>query len=215
MNHISKNVRVYQNNRKHRQDSLKSLRSDNSRTSSKPPNVSAATLDALSDTTSIMSGSASSSAAAAALDEDGNLFLDPSQCFSIIFRGDWTLDLMLLSPSSSTSSGLASGGGTSRDEILDSLDMILKTYQHKKENVSNDVLLLRYVWMDADRVRIASYIMRFISGRFFVHSDVFVCVRVELTALIIYFLFFDKQRYDSLTFLFRTIVGQIKFDHCQ
>ena len=102
-----------------------------------------------------MSGSVSSAAAAAALDDDGNLFLDPSQCFSIIFRGDWTLDLMLLSPSSSTSSGLASsGGGSSRDEILDALDMILKTYQHKKENVSNDVLLLRYVWMDADRVRI-------------------------------------------------------------
>lgn len=135
---------------------MKSLRSDNSRTSNKPSNVSAATLDALSDTTSIMSSSAaastrsSSSIAAAALDDDGNLFLDPSQCFSIIFRGDWTLDLMLLSAS-------AASGGASRDEILDALDMILKTYQKKKENVSNDVLLLRYVWMDADRVCLTSF----------------------------------------------------------
>jgi hypothetical protein len=77
--------------------------------------------------------------------EDDNLKdLNPSQCFSINFRGDWTLDLMMLS-----------GQSLSRDEILDALDQILQTYQEQKKRVSNDVLLLRYVWLDAisDKVR--------------------------------------------------------------
>ena len=66
--------------------------------------------------------------------------LNPSQCFSIIFRGDWTLDLMML------------GGNSNRNEILDSLDLILSRYSEQKRMVSNDVLLLRYVWLDADKV---------------------------------------------------------------
>lgn len=65
------------------------------------------------------------------------MYLNPSQCFSILFRGDWTLDLMMLSADSK------------RDAILDALDDILKTYQEQKRRVSNDVLLLRYHWLDA------------------------------------------------------------------
>eukprot|EP00526_Cylindrotheca_closterium_P002340 CAMPEP_0113608790 /NCGR_PEP_ID=MMETSP0017_2-20120614/4118_1 /TAXON_ID=2856 /ORGANISM="Cylindrotheca closterium" /LENGTH=918 /DNA_ID=CAMNT_0000517509 /DNA_START=309 /DNA_END=3065 /DNA_ORIENTATION=- /assembly_acc=CAM_ASM_000147 len=67
--------------------------------------------------------------------------LDPSLCFSILFRGAWTLDLMM--PSSSTS--------ISRDEILNALDQIVYTYQSAKVMVSNDVLLLRYVWREAEK----------------------------------------------------------------
>lgn len=66
--------------------------------------------------------------------------LNPSNCFSIIFRGDWTVDLMILDE-------------VDRNEILDALDQILHTYQEQKTRVSNDVLLLRYVWLDADKVR--------------------------------------------------------------
>jgi hypothetical protein len=67
--------------------------------------------------------------------------LDPSLCFSIIFRGDWTLDLMMAKQSTVT-----------RDEILNALDTIIGTYQRAKVMVSNDVLLLRYVWREADKV---------------------------------------------------------------
>ena len=69
--------------------------------------------------------------------------LDPTKSFSIIFRGDWTLDMMLLS-----------GGARLRDDILDSLDQLLQTYQKSKVKVLDDVLLLRYVWLDADKVRL-------------------------------------------------------------
>ncbi|CAJ1945928.1 unnamed protein product [Cylindrotheca closterium] len=67
--------------------------------------------------------------------------LDPSLCFSILFRGAWTLDLMM--PSSSTS--------ISRDEVLNALDQIVYTYQSARVMVSNDVLLLRYVWREAEK----------------------------------------------------------------
>ena len=67
----------------------------------------------------------------------------PERCFSLIFRGDWTLDLMLDSESS-----------VRREDILNSLDRIIHAYQEQKNKVSNDVLLLRYVWLEADRVRV-------------------------------------------------------------
>jgi hypothetical protein len=79
---------------------------------------------------------------------DGDaMTLNPSQCFSIIFRGDWTLDLMMMNNND--------GGESSRDTILDSLDRILKRYAEQKLKVSNDVLLLRYVWLDVDKVHSA------------------------------------------------------------
>jgi hypothetical protein len=75
------------------------------------------------------------------------MMLSPSLCFSIIFRGDWTLDFMILS-----------GNPRARDGILNALDQILQTYQEQKKKVSNDVLLLRYIWEDADKVSIMMYI---------------------------------------------------------
>jgi hypothetical protein len=95
-------------NRKHRQDSLKSLL-----------NTTVATT------------------------EDGNLTLNPGLCFSVIFRGDWTLDLMMT----------YGQPNITRDQVLDALDRIVQTYQVAKRQVSNEVLLLRYVWLDADKVR--------------------------------------------------------------
>ena len=67
--------------------------------------------------------------------------LNPALCFSIIFRGDWTLDLMM-----------SKTAKISRDQILNALDHIINSYQNAKVQVSNDVLLLRYVWRDADKV---------------------------------------------------------------
>ena len=40
-----------------------------------------------------------------------------------------------------------------RDEVLNSLDRVIQTYQNAKRQVSNEVLLLRYVWLDADQTR--------------------------------------------------------------
>ena len=64
--------------------------------------------------------------------------LDPSLSFSIIFRGAHTVDLMAQTKAS-------------RDEICDTLDAILLAYQRGKIRVSTDVLLLRYVFLDADQ----------------------------------------------------------------
>eukprot|EP00980_Cylindrotheca_fusiformis_P020851 scaffold7839_cov59-Cylindrotheca_fusiformis.AAC.2 len=102
---------------------------------------------------SIMSNISLDTSAAAATTE----VLDPSLCFSINFWGDWTLDLMILMSSSSTTTTKSTKTTTNknmttiRDEILNALDTIIKTYQKAKIMVSNDVLLLRYVWREADK----------------------------------------------------------------
>ena len=91
--------------------------------------------------------------------DDSTFALNPSQCFSLIFKGDWTLDLMMVnsatahpSPSRySPTSKWSSSPGESPDEILDGLDLLLETYQRAKRLVANDVLLLRYVWLEADK----------------------------------------------------------------
>ena len=80
-------------------------------------------------------------------DEEEDLELKPEKCFSIIFRGDWTLDLM-------------ASQDVNRDAILDALDLIIQTYQEQKVKVSNDVLLLRYVWLDADKVSAEEFPLR-------------------------------------------------------
>ena len=67
---------------------------------------------------------------------DEALALRQEDCFSILFRGDWTIDLM--------SEG-------NRDEILDTLDRIIQSYKQQKVKVATDVLLLRYVWFDNDK----------------------------------------------------------------
>jgi hypothetical protein len=77
--------------------------------------------------------------------------LDPSQCFSIVLRGDWTVDLMMIN----TTNHRNIGPSIDRDAILDALDLVLKTYQTQRRLVSNDVLLLRSHWVTAvlDKVR--------------------------------------------------------------
>jgi hypothetical protein len=104
--------------RKNRQDSLRSLLSNGSTSATAPT-----------------TGGPSSSVTSSASGTINAAQLNSSQCFSILFRGDWTLDLMILD--------------SKRDEVLDALDLILKTYQQQKQRVSNDVLLLRYHWLDA------------------------------------------------------------------
>ena len=67
-------------------------------------------------------------------DED----LKPDKSFSIIFRGSRTLDLMM--------------PYGDRNVVLDALDLVLEAYQEAKVKVAKDVLLLRYVWLDVDKV---------------------------------------------------------------
>lgn len=66
--------------------------------------------------------------------------LDPHRSFSIIFRGAHTLDLMATTHQE-------------RNMICDALDNILQAYQRSKTRVANDVLLLRYVWLNVDKKR--------------------------------------------------------------
>jgi hypothetical protein len=66
--------------------------------------------------------------------------LHPNKSFSIIFRGARTLDLMMPSDN--------------RDDMLDALDLVLRAYQAAKVTVAKDVLLLRYIWLDVDKVRL-------------------------------------------------------------
>ena len=65
--------------------------------------------------------------------------LDPKRSFSIIFRGERTLDLMTLEDDQ-------------RDDILDALDNVLQAYQTAKLKVTNEVLLLRHIWLDVNKV---------------------------------------------------------------
>jgi hypothetical protein len=64
--------------------------------------------------------------------------LKPDKSFSIIFRGARTLDLMM--------------PYGDRNVVLDALDLVLGAYQEAKVKVAKDVLLLRYVWLDVDKV---------------------------------------------------------------
>jgi phosphatidylinositol phospholipase C delta len=63
---------------------------------------------------------------------------DPELSFSIVFRGAHTLDLMAMEVDEC-------------DELTTTLDRILEAYQRAKTRVANDVLLLRYVWLDVDK----------------------------------------------------------------
>lgn len=70
----------------------------------------------------------------------GGASLDLARSFSIIFRGERTLDLLVAE-------------GTDREPILHALDRLLREYRENKRRVGNDVLLLRHVWVDVDRAR--------------------------------------------------------------
>lgn len=74
------------------------------------------------------------------------LELAPNKSFSIVFRGARTLDLMV--------------PYDDRNTILDALDSVLQAYQESKLKVAKDVLLLRYVWLDVDKVSLLFALQR-------------------------------------------------------
>lgn len=88
--------------------------------------------------------------------------LDPKRSFSIIFRGERTLDLMTLE-------------ADQRDDILDALDNVLRAYQAAKLKVTNEVLLLRHVWLDVDKVSVSCLLL----------SDASVMIPVTYLTLIL------------------------------
>lgn len=69
---------------------------------------------------------------------NGIPLLDEERCFSLIFRGAKTLDLMV-------------DEGKDREEILYVLTTIVREYGRAKLKVGNEVQLLRYIWNDVDR----------------------------------------------------------------
>lgn len=70
---------------------------------------------------------------------NGIPLLREDKCFSLIFRGAKTLDLML------------DKEGIDREQILYVLSTIVKEYGHAKLKVGSEVQLLRYIWNDVDR----------------------------------------------------------------
>ena len=74
------------------------------------------------------------------LEEGVDVILEPKRSFSIIFRGARTLDLMTKDE-------------VDRDEVLNALDNVIRGYNAAKVKVANEVLLLRYIWLDLDKVR--------------------------------------------------------------
>jgi hypothetical protein len=154
----------------------------------KNPNFKAADNNGFgrSSLNSLMSGSNGNGNGNGNSGDNAGTILDPGSCFSIIFRGDWTLDLMMTDfdimttkSSQRDSANTNNGGGgdgdgdgdtstttssnktkrisnsnssrITRDEILDALDKVIRTYSNAKQQVSNEVLLLRYVWTDSDQ----------------------------------------------------------------
>ena len=79
-------------------------------------------------------------------EEEQRQLLKPNKSFSVIFRGARrTLDLMVHDEDH-------------RDVILDALDSVLVAYQEAKVKVAKDVLLLRYVWLDVDKVCVCVFV---------------------------------------------------------
>jgi hypothetical protein len=70
--------------------------------------------------------------------------LDENRSFSLVFRGAKTMDLMV-------------DDGGDREEILYVLNKIVQEYGRAKLKVGNEVLLLRYIWNDVDRVSIIRF----------------------------------------------------------
>ena len=73
--------------------------------------------------------------------QEDDFLLYPNRSFSIIFRGERTLDLMMTNDN--------------RDIILDALDNVIQAYKAAKVTVVREVQLLRYVWLDVDKVSCA------------------------------------------------------------
>jgi hypothetical protein len=75
----------------------------------------------------------------AARNQNGIPLLDEERSLSLIFRGAKTLDLLV-------------DVGGDREMILYVLNSLVAEYGRAKVKVGNEVLLLRYIWNDIDRV---------------------------------------------------------------
>ena len=73
--------------------------------------------------------------------------LESNRSFSIIFHGARTLDLMTINNNTLIS----------RDELLNVLDKLIQAFSEAKITVGTDVQLLRYIWLDVDRVSVLRY----------------------------------------------------------
>jgi len=62
--------------------------------------------------------------------------------FSIVYRGDQTMDLTVLQDQD----------GMCRDEIVKVLNYLLHVFNCAKTQVGNDIFHLRYLWVDVDKV---------------------------------------------------------------
>ena len=65
--------------------------------------------------------------------------LEPRDSFSIVFNAERTLDFTVTEKD------------ISRDEIVETFQRLLHAYREAKGKASKDILLLRYVWLDADK----------------------------------------------------------------
>jgi phosphatidylinositol phospholipase C delta len=63
---------------------------------------------------------------------------DPNNSLSIMFRGSLSLDLLVDSRDM-------------RDELLDALRNLIHAYEISKVHATNEVLLMRYIWLDVDK----------------------------------------------------------------
>ena len=75
--------------------------------------------------------------------------LNEDRSLSLIFRGAKTLDLMVEE-------------GVDREMIVYVLNSIVTEYGRAKVKVGNEVLLLRYIWNDVDRVSSRSQFSRYL-----------------------------------------------------
>lgn len=64
-----------------------------------------------------------------------------SKCFTIYYVGGHSIDLVI------------DDFESDRDEIVNALELLIRTYAENKVRVGVDILLLRYLWYDADKVR--------------------------------------------------------------
>ena len=82
--------------------------------------------------------------------KSGIPLLDENRSLSLIFRGAKTLDLMV-------------EGSGERETLLNVLNGLVAEYGRAKVKVGNEVLLLRYIWNDIDRVSMQHSISRLVS----------------------------------------------------
>ena len=90
--------------------------------------------------------------------------LHSNNSFSIFYLGSRTLDLVLVEDEIEI------------NRVLDMCNTLIQSYSHAKLRVGNDVLLLRYIWLDIDTVRnlisvsIRLNILNFVQAYYFIST---------------------------------------------